>query len=151
MLTTTANTDPATERTDANAAHLSVIIPVYAAEAESVILLRNALDHLRASSYQDFEILVADDASPRGEAVEAAAQEAGARLVRLDHRSLGPARARNAAAKNASGDIPDFPYGCGILPRIPIHWDASRSAYSMELPSWMRPWVHMIDRPLHRG
>ena len=122
----TANTDPTIERNDANAAktaneeeisrefevprtahgtpHLSVIIPVYASEAQSVILLRNALDHLRASSYQDFEILVADDASPRGEAVKAAAQEAGARLVRLDHRS-GPATARNAAAKNAAGDI----------------------------------------------
>jgi GT2 family glycosyltransferase len=82
----------------------SVIIPVYASGPEAVDLLRNALEHLKNSSFQDFEILVADDASPRGDAVRAVAQEAGAELVRLEHRS-GPATARNAAAKRAAGDI----------------------------------------------
>jgi GT2 family glycosyltransferase len=69
-----------------------------------VNFLRNALDRVKASSFRDFEILVADDASPREDAVRAAAQEAGAKLVRLDQRS-GPAAARNAAAKNAAGGI----------------------------------------------
>jgi glycosyltransferase involved in cell wall biosynthesis len=63
-----------------------------------------ALDRLKASSFQDFEILVADDASPRGDAVRAVAQVAGAEIVRLHQRS-GPAAARNAAAMNAAGDI----------------------------------------------
>jgi GT2 family glycosyltransferase len=62
------------------------------------------LDGLKTSSFQDFEILVADDASPLGAAVSAVAQEAAAELVRLDRRS-GPAAARNAAAKKATGDI----------------------------------------------
>lgn len=82
----------------------SVIIPVYASKPEAVDLLRNALEQLKNSSFQDFEILVADDASPRGDTVRAVAQEAGAELVRLEHRS-GPATARNAAAKRAAGDI----------------------------------------------
>ena len=67
-------------------------------------LLRNALDCLKGSSFQDFEILVADDASPCGDEVRALAEQAGARLVPMDRRS-GPATARNAAAKNARGDI----------------------------------------------
>ena len=67
-------------------------------------LLRNALACLRASSFQNFEILVADDASPGGDEVAAVAREAGAELVRLKHRG-GPAAARNAAAENANGDI----------------------------------------------
>jgi glycosyltransferase involved in cell wall biosynthesis len=87
-----------------SAPELSVIIPVYASEPGSVDLLRNALRQLKASSFQDFEILIADDASPRGEAVRVVAQEVGAELVRLDRRS-GPAAARNAAANNAAGDI----------------------------------------------
>jgi glycosyltransferase involved in cell wall biosynthesis len=69
-----------------------------------VDFLRNALEHLKASSFQDFEILVADDASPSGDAVRSVAREAGAALVRLDRRS-GPATARNAAALRAVGDI----------------------------------------------
>jgi len=69
-----------------------------------VDLLRTALHHLKSSSFQDFEILVADDASPRGDAVKAVVEEAGVALVRLEQRS-GPATARNAAAKDAAGDI----------------------------------------------
>jgi GT2 family glycosyltransferase len=83
---------------------LSVIIPVYNTGPESVTLLRNALEGLRTSRFQDFEILLADDASPCGDSVRAAAQEAGAGLVRLDERR-GPAAARNAAARRASGGI----------------------------------------------
>jgi glycosyltransferase involved in cell wall biosynthesis len=83
---------------------LSVIIPVYASNPETVGFLRNTLHHLNTSGHQGLEILVADDASPCGDAVRAVVQEAGAELVRLDRRS-GSAAARNAAAKNAAGDI----------------------------------------------
>jgi cellulose synthase/poly-beta-1,6-N-acetylglucosamine synthase-like glycosyltransferase len=86
------------------APELSVIIPVYASDPDAVDFLRNTLHHLNASSLQGFEILVADDASPCSDAVRAVVQEAGAKLVRLDQRSGSPA-ARNAAAKNAAGDI----------------------------------------------
>ena len=86
------------------APELSVIIPVYAAEPESVDFLRNALDRLKASRFPDFEVLVADDGSRLGDQVRAVAQEAGAELVRLDERR-GPAAARNAAARNARGDV----------------------------------------------
>ena len=67
-------------------------------------LLRHAIDRLKASSFQSFEILVADDGSRLAEEVRAVAEQAGAKLVRLDRRS-GPAAARNAAARNAAGDI----------------------------------------------
>ena len=83
---------------------LSVIIPVYASKPEALAHLGNALDLLNASSFQAFDIIVADDASPCADAVSAIAQKAGARLVRLDLRS-GPAAARNAAANIAGGDI----------------------------------------------
>jgi GT2 family glycosyltransferase len=83
---------------------LSVIIPVYASNPETVGFLRNTLHHLNASGHPGLEILVADDASPCGDAVRAVAEEAGAELVRLDRRS-GSAAARNAAAKSAAGDI----------------------------------------------
>jgi GT2 family glycosyltransferase len=86
------------------APELSVIIPICASDPVSVNFLRNALDRLKASSFQSFEILVADDASRLAEEVRAVAEQAGAKLVRLGQRS-GPAAARNAAARNAAGDI----------------------------------------------
>lgn len=86
------------------APEFSVIIPVFASGPEAVNLLRNALDHLKTSTFQSFEILIADDASPLADAVNAVVLEAGARLVRLDRRG-GPATARNAAAAEASGEI----------------------------------------------
>ena len=46
---------------------LSVIIPVYASNPETVGFLRNTLHHLNASGHPGLEILVADDASPWSE------------------------------------------------------------------------------------
>jgi GT2 family glycosyltransferase len=67
-------------------------------------VLRTSLRSLRASDYQDFEILVADDGSPAADAIQAVISEAKVELVRLNRRS-GPAMARNAAARKATGDI----------------------------------------------
>src|ERR1700692_4849571 len=86
------------------AARLSIIIPIYAADASSVDVLRTALRFLKASDFQDFETLVADDGSPAADAIETVIREARAELVRLDRR-MGPAMARNAAARKATGEI----------------------------------------------
>lgn len=86
------------------APQISVIIPVYASGPQPVDFLRNALRDLKRSSFQDFEILVADDASPAGDAVRAVVIEEGAQLVRLEQRS-GPAAVRNAAANKAAGEV----------------------------------------------
>jgi len=69
-----------------------------------VDLLAIALRHLEASSFQNFEVIVADDGSPLGDAVRAVALGAGAELVRLDRRR-GPAVARNTAAAKAKAEI----------------------------------------------
>jgi len=84
-----------------------VIIPVYAAGAETVGILEDALRNLRESSFRDFEVLVVDDGSPEAEAIEVLVRAARARLVRLDKRS-GPATARNAGVVESEGDILAF-------------------------------------------
>src|SRR5579862_7978697 len=83
---------------------LSVIIPVYASDQKAVDLLGIALRHLKASTFQNFEVIIADDGSPMGDAVRAVAMEAAAELVRLERRS-GPAVARNTAAAKAKAEI----------------------------------------------
>jgi glycosyltransferase involved in cell wall biosynthesis len=87
-----------------NAARLSVIIPIYAAEPSSAELLRTSLRHLRASDLQDFEVFVVDDGSLAAAAIRAVIDEAKVQFVRLDERQ-GPAVARNAAARKATGDV----------------------------------------------
>ena len=84
-----------------------MVIPIYAAGPEAVGLLRQALDRLKDSSFQDFEVWVADDASPEGEAIWDAAAASGAKLIRLERR-CGPATARNAAARKAAAPILAF-------------------------------------------
>lgn len=83
---------------------VSVIIPVYAVDSHSAELLRTTLRYLRASDFQDFETFVADDGSPAADAVQAVIAEAQVGFVRLDERK-GPAAARNAAARKATGEI----------------------------------------------
>jgi glycosyltransferase involved in cell wall biosynthesis len=86
------------------APHLSIIIPIYAADSNSADLLRTTLRHLNASDFQDFETFVADDGSLAADAIQAVVEEAKVQFVRLDQRK-GPAVARNAAARKATGDI----------------------------------------------
>ena len=87
-----------------SAPRLSIIIPVFAADAHSVDLLRNTLRFLRASDFVGFETFVADDGSPAADAIQAVIEEAHVGFVRLGERK-GPAAARNAAARKATGDI----------------------------------------------
>ncbi|MBM3810774.1 MAG: glycosyltransferase [Acidimicrobiia bacterium] len=79
---------------------LSVIVPVFG-KPESI---EACLASVRGSSFQDYELLVADDGSPDAEGLSQIAARHHARLVRLHTRS-GPAAARNAAAGVAAGDV----------------------------------------------
>jgi glycosyltransferase involved in cell wall biosynthesis len=76
----------------------SVVVPVRDGGAG----FGRCLQSLRASTFDDFELIVVDDASSDGSAELAADQ--GARVVRLDRR-LGPAAARNRGAAGALGQF----------------------------------------------
>ena len=76
---------------------ISVIVPVRNSPKE----LRLCLEHLSASTYASYEVIVVDDAST-DESAEVAV-ELGARLLRLDQRH-GPAQARNRGAEIARGE-----------------------------------------------
>lgn len=92
-----------------SAPEFSVIIPVYASDPDAVDFLRNTLHQLNASSLQTFEIIVADDASPCGDAVRAVVQEAGAELVRLEEKRISGGQ--KCRGKERRRRHPDF-YGC---------------------------------------
>lgn len=77
---------------------ISVIIPV----RDGVAGLGACLAALAGSEAAPEEVIVVDDASSDGSAE--CARRMGARLVQLDRQS-GPARARNAGAEAARGDI----------------------------------------------
>jgi glycosyltransferase involved in cell wall biosynthesis len=76
---------------------VSVVVAAYNEEQHIARLLAS----LKRQTYPDLEIVVADDGS-RDRTAEIAARE-GAHVLRLPHR--GPAIARNAAAKAASGEV----------------------------------------------
>ena len=81
--------------TPKNHPYLSVIIPAYNA-SEALGLL---LSSLAKSSYKNYEVIVGDDASNEQYLVGK-----NIKIVRLT-RNKGPAAARNAAAKRASGHV----------------------------------------------
>jgi glycosyltransferase involved in cell wall biosynthesis len=80
---------------------ITVIVPVY----NGARFLERCLAGLRASTYTDFEVIVADDASTDDSG--GIARRYGARVIRLPRQS-GPAAARNAAVKEACGEIVFF-------------------------------------------
>jgi GT2 family glycosyltransferase len=77
---------------------ISIVIPVY----NSADQLRSCLEHLRDSTFTDFETIVVNDGSTDDSA--GVAQEFGATVISTGRRS-GPAYARNLGASKASGDI----------------------------------------------
>ncbi len=77
---------------------ISIVIPVY----NSADQLRSCLEHLRDSTFTDFETIVVNDGST--DASAAVAQEFGATVIATGRRS-GPAYARNLGASKATGDI----------------------------------------------
>src|SRR5689334_5293479 len=96
---------PPTSPTDtigSNAApRISVVMPVYNSER----LLGECLSALRASTFDDYEIVIVDDSSTDKSRDIAAAH--GARVVPSGGR-LGPGRARNKGVEHARGDIVFF-------------------------------------------
>ncbi|HVT65990.1 MAG TPA: glycosyltransferase [Mycobacteriales bacterium] len=83
-------------------APLSVVVPT----RDRVDLLRRCLDALRLELSDDDEIVVVDSASRDGAAVAAAADEAGATVVRCDR--AGASLARNAGWRAARHDLVAF-------------------------------------------
>ena len=77
---------------------ISVVIPVY----NSADQLRSCLEHLRNSTFTDFETIVVNDGST--DASAAVAKEFGATVLDTGRRS-GPAYARNLGASKAAGEI----------------------------------------------
>jgi glycosyltransferase involved in cell wall biosynthesis len=77
---------------------LSVIIPVY----NSAVELGECLRALKGSDAQAWEVIVVDDASTDGSGE--VATRLGVRVVRMA-RNAGPAAARNAGAKLATGEV----------------------------------------------
>lgn len=75
---------------------LSVIVPVY----NSTACLKQCLDALARSQYDDFEVLVVDDGSD--EPVEPLVSNFGFNYLRIDGPG-GPARARNRGATQVNG------------------------------------------------
>jgi len=77
---------------------ISVVIPVY----NSADQFRSCLEHLRNSTFTDFETIVVNDGST--DASAAVAKEFGATVLDTGRRS-GPAYARNLGASKAAGEI----------------------------------------------
>jgi glycosyltransferase involved in cell wall biosynthesis len=81
---------------------VSIIIPA----RNSAACVGATLDSVRAQSFQDWEVIVADDASTDDTAVVAASHPR-VRVVRSD-RNLGPAGARNLALRETSAELVAF-------------------------------------------
>jgi GT2 family glycosyltransferase len=90
------------------AGRITVIVPAYNAAPD----LRLCLAAVRAGDLQPVELLVADDGST--DATAAVAREFGAVVISTGG-PLGPARARNLAARHASGPILVF-FDADVVP-----------------------------------
>lgn len=102
---------------------LSIIVPVY----NGASFLRASLAALAGSSHRDYELLVVDDGSTDESAD--VARTAGANVLALAERG-GPARARNHAARIATGDVlvfidADVCVHADTLARIDAHLEAN--------------------------
>lgn len=85
-----------------SAPFVTVVLPSYNARA----CIMRALDSVRVQTFEDFEIVVIDDASTDGTVAlvkQASRDEPRLRLIRLD-RNSGPAHARNAGLTVAHGE-----------------------------------------------
>jgi glycosyltransferase involved in cell wall biosynthesis len=109
-------------------ARVSVIIPAY----DSAAVIGRALESVRAQTYTDVEVLVADDASADDTADRAEATGVPARVVRAE-RNGGPAAARNLALRHATGELVAFldaddEWLPPFLERLVARYDAERAA-----------------------
>jgi glycosyltransferase involved in cell wall biosynthesis len=84
------------------AAHVSVVMPAFNASQT----IRSALDSVRAQTFENYEVIVVDDASTDDTADIVSSEYAGLpnwRLIRAETNG-GPARARNMGIADASGE-----------------------------------------------
>ncbi|MGI8510470.1 MAG: glycosyltransferase family 2 protein [Gemmatimonadaceae bacterium] len=78
---------------------VSVIIPAFHVHG----FIAAALDSVLAQTFSDFEIIVVDDGSPDREEIEDAIRQRVGRILHLKQDNGGPASARNAAVRAATG------------------------------------------------
>jgi glycosyltransferase involved in cell wall biosynthesis len=84
--------------------HVSVIIPVF----NSSHLIGHALRSVFAQTFTDFEVIVVDDGSDDGEALERVLREWGSRIRWIRQANHGPGHARNTGLRLAAGDLVAF-------------------------------------------
>lgn len=96
---TIAQIKPAADKT-ASSAHplITVIVPVH---NDKVSLVR-CLEALQTSRFDDYEVLIIDDAST--DDTPDVAERMGMQVIRLE-KNMGPAGARNLGAEHANGEI----------------------------------------------
>ncbi|MCP3997016.1 MAG: glycosyltransferase [bacterium] len=82
---------------------VAVVIPVY----NRIDLLANTLAGLVAQTYEQVEVIVADDGSEEdtSKALAAVAGQLDVTLVRQEHRGYGAGRARNLGAAHSDADV----------------------------------------------
>lgn len=138
---------------------LTVIVPVHNGRLQ----LPRCLDALRASTFTDFEVIVADDCSTDN--TREITERSGARYVRTPY-NMGPGGARNLAARHAEGEILVFVDSDVVVPPEALGIIAEDFARRPELaalfgsydtaPAWpdflsqyknlMHHYVHQISR-----
>src|SRR4051794_40590064 len=82
---------------------VTVVIPAH----NSADVIEDGLRSVLAQTYDDWEVVLADDASADDTAARAAAVSPRVRVVRTDT-NLGPAGARNLALEHATGELVAF-------------------------------------------
>ena len=94
---------------NSNTPFFSIIVPTYDEER----LLPGLLESIRQQTFQDYDVIVADDCST--DTTQKIAQAYGAKLVMSD--GIGEYPSRNAAASNAKGNILIFTGADTLMPR----------------------------------
>ncbi len=82
---------------------VSVIVPLY----NKAPYVRRCLDSIAAQTFQNFEVIVMDDGSTDG-GTEVVEEYRGRRWTLLRQPNAGPGAARNAAARQAQGELLAF-------------------------------------------
>jgi glycosyltransferase involved in cell wall biosynthesis len=110
-------------------ARVTVVIPAYNAEA----FLPETLDSVESQTYEDWDVVVADDASTDQTAEVVESRGSRFRVVRSEV-NAGPAAARNNALEEASGELVAF-----------------LDADDLWLPTYLERMVHLHDEALMQG
>ena len=102
-MTSTKNTVMANQFNTESPA-VSIIIPAYRAAK----FIATALDSVFAQTFNNFETIVINDGSPDTDELERELEPYGGRIIYLRQKNQGPAAARNAGLRAASGQFVAF-------------------------------------------